>query len=225
MSEQSELNLSDLSVEQLQADLNVGGHALIGLREAKEITAEADRKAYAAYKEANKDVIEAASKAKASLETAETRQRALMLELYRRTGDTKHLKAYEIRLTPTAQYEPSDIVTWMLRAPMLMALRFLTVNAKAFDEWLLGAKKSGGAIPVIPFCDPLPALVIDKPAAAILSAGLKDLPSTMKEPDAVIHVATVEEVREAIAVTVVDLDALPAPEPVTTQMEPDAIPF
>lgn len=168
-------SFSDLTIENIEAQLITGGLRLMALREAQEAAAEADRVAYAKYKADNAAVIETAVQAKSVKEQAEANLRLLEVELYQRTGDKKFQEAYQISLIPTPQYDPRAVVDWLLDAPRRLAETYLMLDVREFDAWLKVNANEKGAAPDLDYCASLPAVVINKPQASILSAGLPKL--------------------------------------------------
>lgn len=222
------MELKDMTLPEIEAQLDTNGLRLLALREAKEAAAKADREAYARYKADNATVIEAAAQTKSVCEQAENNYRLLMSERFARTGEKRYREVGEIRLLPTPEYDPLKVVAWLLDAPRQMAETFLTVKEKPFEEWLKKQADANGTPPTVIFCDPLPALVIDKPTPAILSAGLPKLAAVVIDgkgkSDDSPYQPTPAEVQAVIAATSAEVAKIVAAAPVEMVDVPNKFP-
>lgn len=194
-----------MTAEQIKQQLIEGGRRLIELRAANEAAEAAEKAAYEKYKADNEKLIDAAWKANKEKVEVEAKQRELMAELYELTGEKRYQDAYEIRLRKSATYDTGKVLAWLLSAPYDMAKQFLTVNKSAFEEWLKDSVDSDGIPPEIPFCTNLPAVVLDKPTAYILSDGLPKLAAPkLLEPvgePVTLYVPSADEVQATVAST------------------------
>lgn len=166
-----------------EAQLLEAARALTGLREAAERDKTAYDTAFNAWKAEQTLIIEAKDKSKAALDEAETKLRDLMVTYHSETGAVKFHEAIEIRMTPKPEYDATFLKRWlMVEAPTQLALSLITLDTKAVEAWLKERADEQGAINPLEGAPAIPALVVKKPVAAILSKGLDKLPEPVKEP-------------------------------------------
>lgn len=151
--------------------------SIAGLRAAADRDKAAYDKAYEDWKAEQTLIIEAKDKSKAALEKAENDLREAMVTHYGETGTTKFHEALEIRMTPKPEYDSVALKLWVMNeAPKKLALSLVILDTKAVETWLKERADEQGAIKPLEGAAPVPALVIKKPTAAILSKGLDKLP-------------------------------------------------
>jgi hypothetical protein len=219
-----------MTAEQIKAKLTTGGQTLLQLREAAAAATTVEEAAYEQYKAANADIIKKAKEAFDAKEKAEAEHRELMASLYELTGEKRYQDAYEIRLRKTATYDTGKVLAWLLSAPYDMAKQFLTVNKSAFEEWLKDNVDSDGIPPEVPFCTNLPAVVLDKPTAYILSDGLPKLAAPkLLEPvgePVTLFVPSTDDVQAIVASTSAEVAKVLAAADAALKFEPMGdIPF
>jgi hypothetical protein len=219
-----------MTAEQIKAKLTTGGQTLLQLREAAAAATTVEEAAYEQYKAANADIIKKAKEAFDAKEKAEVEHRELMASLYELTGEKRYQDAYEIRLRKTATYDAGKVLAWILNAPRAMMEQLVSLNKSAFEEWLKANVDSDGIPPEIPFCTNLPAVVLDKPTAYILSDGLPKLAAPkLLEPvgePVTLFVPSTDDVQAIVASTSAEVAKVLAAADAALKFEPMGdIPF
>lgn len=180
--------------KQLELELIEQGRGLVIKREeAAKLTKEL-KAAKKAFEDANALLIRTEKTLREGVEREENELRTKMLDYHKETGSKRFEEAFEIRMTPTPEYDPAALRLWLLSAPINLAAELLMVDKKQADAWIKDRADENGGITPLPYCNPIPATVIQKPTAAIISKGLATLPEPKPLVAAVSDVVTISTV-------------------------------
>lgn len=181
----------EMTVQEREAELIDQGRKLIEQRrEAEELTAKL-KAAKAEWEKANAQLIQAEKDQRKAVEDAEDKLRWDMLNYHYTTHSKRFHEALEIRMISKAEYTPEKLLLWLLNAPRQLAVDLLTLDTKKVETWLKDNADEHGAIASVKYCDPVPAVIVERASAAILSKGLATLPEPKPVVTAVSDIATI----------------------------------
>ena len=194
-------DVSEMTVDQIKAKLLEAGAALHTHRTIAEQAEAAREAAEKAWKEQPdvKALFETAEKAATVKRQSEANVKAMQEALYLRTGEKNPDPAFQIRISQKPIYEQDKMMDWFLN----IIRDFMVINPSALNAWLKDNADDKGTIPVYAFEDPIPAIIMDTPTPAIISAGLEKLAA--KPIDVVVTdpplTKTIQPVGPAITIT------------------------
>lgn len=166
-------DVSELTVDQIKAKLLEAGAALHTHRTISEQADTARDRAFQEWK-ANPvitEIYDHAEKAETVKRQSEANVKAMQEALYLRSGEKNPDPAFQIRISQKPVYDQDKMMDWFLN----IIRDFMVINPSALNAWLKDNADDKGTIPVYAFEDPIPAIIMDTPTPAIISAGLEKL--------------------------------------------------
>lgn len=158
--------LEAMTQVEVEAQLDALQMSLPVFRDQEAKAAAALKAAREQWEAANAALIEAAAQTKSVKEQAESNAHELTKRRFELTGEKSYKGAFEIRLTPTAEYDEVVLKQWVLGL-----VDKLMVLDKGAVKTFITSNEMSGYVQVM-----APALVVQKPSGVIQSKKLEALP-------------------------------------------------
>lgn len=163
--------LNEMTQIEVEEKLDALQLALAQQRQQQERTQEAVKTVRAKWEQENAALLEEERQITSVVEQAETNARDLMVRYHTLTGLKSYKGAFEVRMTPTPEYDPTILKAWLLG----LIDKTMTLDSGAVKTFL--KDNAEGHMVLVT----APALIVQKPMPAILSKGLLK-PETTPEP-------------------------------------------